>query len=260
MEESKTKIETQFKLLDLAERETEKIIAGNRTSEIERHLNHGERKLETMQDMKYEVQEFMVSNEEQMENSEEWSNQLEEKVLRYDVLVDKLKNKLRATIKKQKDQEKQKEEEKHEGKFRRWMKEELKIEKKKLEIQTKSYDMRGEIVREEKYKNVKLPKLITNKFEGTHIYWFRFLNQYESEIDRSGLHPVSKLGYLKELPVPKVKLLFDTLPFASESCSRVIVRLKAKFGKPSEVSAAHIQCITSLPAIANSNRNRIHEF
>ena len=58
-----------------------------------------------MQDMKYEVQEFMVSNEKQMENMEEWSNQLEERVLHYDVLIDKLKNKLRATMKKE-DQEK----------------------------------------------------------------------------------------------------------------------------------------------------------
>ena len=40
MEESKAKIETQLKLLDLAERETQKVIARNRTSEIERHLNH----------------------------------------------------------------------------------------------------------------------------------------------------------------------------------------------------------------------------
>ena len=55
-----------------------------------------------MQDMKYEVQEFMVSNEEQMKNLEEWSNQLEERVLRY-VLVDKLKNEVRATIKKEED-------------------------------------------------------------------------------------------------------------------------------------------------------------
>ena len=31
------------------------------------------------------------------------------------------------------------------------------------------------------------------------------------------IDPVNKLGYLKELPVPKVKLLFDTLPFASEA-------------------------------------------
>ena len=99
MEASKAKIDTQIKLLDLAERESKKIIARNRTSEIERHLNHLERKLETMQDMKYEVQEFMVSNKEQRGNLEEWSNQSEERVLRYDALVDKLKNKLRATIK-----------------------------------------------------------------------------------------------------------------------------------------------------------------
>ena len=45
MEESKAKIETQVKLLDLAEKETEKIIARNRTSAIERHLNHIETKL-----------------------------------------------------------------------------------------------------------------------------------------------------------------------------------------------------------------------
>ena len=84
---------------------TKKLITRNITGEIERHLNHVERKLETMQDMKYEVQEFMVSNEKQMENMEEWSNQLEERVLHYDVLIDKLKNKLRATMKKE-DQEK----------------------------------------------------------------------------------------------------------------------------------------------------------
>ena len=36
--------------------------------------------------------------------------------------------------------------------------------------------------------------------------------------------------------------------------------MKARFGKPSEVSAARIQCITSLPVITNSNPNRIHEF
>ena len=117
MEESKAKMETQFKLLDLAARETEKIIARNRTSDIERHLNHAERKLKTIQDIKYEVQEFMVSNEEQMENLEEWSNQLEERVRRHDVLVEKLKNELRVTMKNEGDQERRKEEEKHEEKF-----------------------------------------------------------------------------------------------------------------------------------------------
>ena len=54
------------------------------------------------------------------------------------------------------------------------MEEELEIEKKKLKIQKKSYEMRREIVREEIYKNAKLPKSIITKFEGTHIDWFRF--------------------------------------------------------------------------------------
>ena len=86
---------------------------------LEGHLNHSERKLETIQDIKYEVQEFMVSNEELIENLEEWLNQLEERVLRYDFLVEKLKNELRLTMKKEEDQDKQNEKEKHEEKFQR---------------------------------------------------------------------------------------------------------------------------------------------
>ena len=54
--------------------------------------------------------------------------------------------------------------------------------------------------------------------------------------------------------------MIDALPFTSEGYLRAIIILKAKFGKPSEVFATHIQCITSLPIIPNSNTNRIHEF
>ena len=39
-----------------------------------------------------------------------------------------------------------------------------------------------------------------------------------------------------------------------------IIVLLAKFGKPSEVAAVHIQCITSLPVVSNSNPNKIHKF
>ena len=38
-----------------------------------------------------------------------------------------------------------------------------------------------------------------------------------------------------------------------------LTSLKAKLGKPSEFSAVHIQCITSLPIITSSNPNQIHE-
>ena len=71
-------------------------------------------------------------------------------------------------MKKEEDQEKQKEEEKDQEKFRRRMEEELEIVKKKLGIQ-KSYEIRGEIVFEERSKNVKLPKLIFTNFVGYRL-------------------------------------------------------------------------------------------
>ena len=105
----------------------------------------------------------------------------------------------------------------------------------------------------EEIKNVKLPKLNIAKFEVKQIDLVPFWNEYEFEIDKSELRLVSKFNYLKELLAPKLRLPIDTLPFTSEGYSRVIAMLKAKFGKPFEVSATLIQCITSLPVIINSN-------
>ena len=75
-----------------------------------------------------------------------------------------------------------------------------------------------------------------------------------------GENCIRKFNYLKEHLAQKVRLLIDTLPFTSQGYSRAIAILKAKFGKPSEVSATDIQCITSLHVITNSNPNQIHEF
>ena len=69
-----------------------------------------------------------------------------------------------------------------------------------------------------------------------------------------------KFNYQKELLAPKLRLQIDTLPFTSEVNSKAITILKAKFGKPSEVSTIHIQCITSLTIITNSNLNNKGEF
>ena len=44
---------------------------------------------------------------------------------------------------------------------------------------------------------VKLPKFVITRFNGTHIDWFRFCNQFESEIDRSELPATSYFLTLK---------------------------------------------------------------
>ena len=48
---------------------------------------------------------------------------------------------------------------------------------------------------------VKLPILVITKFQGTHLDWMRFWNQYETEIDKSNITQVAQLSYLRELRV-----------------------------------------------------------
>ena len=93
--------------------------------------------------------------------------------------------------------------------------------------------------------HVKLPKLIITKLDGTSLDWFCFWNQFESEIDKSEIDkaeigPVSNFSYLKELLIPRVKLLIDGLLFTSEGYSRTKSILLGKFVYSTEIVAPHI--------------------
>ena len=71
-------------------------------------------------------------------------------------------------------------------------------------------------------------------------------------MDKFGISPVSKFLYLKELLVPKARVLIDGLPFAIEGYERAKVIFKLKFGKPSEVANAHIEILLSLLVVSLS--------
>ena len=85
-------------------------------------------------------------------------------------------------------------------------------------------------------------------------------NQFETEIDQVQISSISKFSYLKELLVPKVRLLTDGLPFTSEGYAKVKSTLTSRYGKSSEIATSHIHCVTSLPVISNYNPNSIQEF
>ena len=127
---------------------------------------------------------------------------------------------------------------------------ELEVEfRRKLEHEKQLEEMRREM-RKQFEKNedprVKLPKLVIYKFEGTALDWFRFWNQCETEIDQQDhKSPVTKYSYLKEFLLPHVRKLVDSLPFTSAGYSRAKAILQAKFGKPTVVANAHINCIIS---------------
>ena len=88
---------------------------------------------------------------------------------------------------------------------------------------------------------VKLPKLVITPFQGNHLDWLRFWNEFNAEIEKSALPAVSKFSYLKKLLVPKVKVLINGLPFNAEGYERAKVILESAYGKPMEVAKAHVQ-------------------
>ena len=65
----------------------------------------------------------------------------------------------------------------------------------------------------------KLPKLVITKFQGTHIVWQQFGNQFQAEIDCADISQVAKFLFLKELPVHSVRITVDG-PFSSKSYKR----------------------------------------
>ena len=103
--------------------------------------------------------------------------------------------------------------------------------------------------------------MVISKFEGTAFDWFRFWNQFETEIDQQDhVSHVTKYSYLKEFLLPHVRYLVDSVPFASEGYSRAKAILLAKFSKPTVVANAHINCIISLPVVFGSRSDKVHDF
>ena len=131
-----------------------------------------------------------------------------------------------------------------------------KKEEREKEEKKKEYSLLNDC----KFPKTKLLKLVITKFDGTHFDWFRFWNQFESQIDKCDWPQVSKCSYLKELVIPNVRLLINSLPFTSEGCTRAKNILLTKYGKPKEVANAHVQNIVSLPQINNANSQKIHDF
>ena len=213
------KIKKQVKLLEIAENESKRLFEKKRKYELEKHLKHVETRLEILQDLKYEEQEIMVAGDKEDEavNVGEWCELLDERLARFDEFVGKLKGELSIASDREEAESRRKEDLIQEERFRRRMEEEVKIEEMKMEMKKKGFEFsRDEIVKSDEKVSVKLPKLKITKFEGIAIDWFRPWNKFETEIDQVQISPISKLSYLKDHLVPKVRLLIDGLPFISE--------------------------------------------
>ena len=245
-----------MKMLELAERESERLLKRNKLNELQKNLANIEKRLDILQDLKYKVQELMINEREDSKAIDEFTAKIEGGMARFDAVVSELEKSVKqlndgeqAKIRSKVDQE-------QEENFRRRYEEEMRLEEMRMEMRRKYVNSEEKKSASESNK-VKLPKLVILKFESTALDWFRFWNQFETEIDKQNISFVTKFPYLKEFWIPQVRKLIDGFLFTSEGYSRILV---STYGKPTVVENAHIKCITSLPIITGTHPNRVHEF
>ena len=108
--------------------------------------------------------------------------------------------------------------------------------------------------------NVKMPKLVITKYDGTYEKWLSFWNKFKAEIDAADIPPVTKFAHLKELLESDVCESIDGLPFSPEGYERAKNILKSNYGKTSEIVRAYIDNINGLPVVTGCIPNEIHRF
>ena len=143
--------------------------------------------------------------EDEAVNIGEWCELLDERLAGFDGFVGKLKEELSTASDREEVEARSKEDLIQEEKLRRRIEEEVKIAEMKMEMKKKNgFEFsRDEIVKSVEKVSVKLPKLKIANFEGTVLDWFRFWNQFETEIDQFQISPIKKFSYLKELLFPQ---------------------------------------------------------
>ena len=146
--------------------------------------------------MKYKVQEMMIESSAKKEAIDKWTAELDEKLEKLEQPMADIKEAIKNWERRKSIEEKNKN--KKIQKLERRIREGKQIEEMRQELQ-KSSRIRGE----DNNKDPKciLPKLVVSQFNGTHIDYFRFWNQFETRKDKSELSLVTKLSCLKEMVI-----------------------------------------------------------
>ena len=188
LEEVAKKIQTKFKILDLAVKENKRIISRNKVNELVKKQKVFKKRLDEINNLKVATEGFMLEDDKSLGEVEDWVKLRNEAVSKYDIYLEEIETRLNYITKLEEESAMEQEE----RRMHRTMKE--------MQTQMREeFQMREEAKADNVNCKVKLPKLFITKFNGTHLDWFHFWNQFESDIEKSELSPVSKFSYLKEL-------------------------------------------------------------
>ena len=232
------KTEVKLKLLDYATKDMDNVLATKLERTLKEKHNIIEKTLADIEALKYKVIEDMLTNDSNPEEVDLWATQLQTKMDPFHTMVTGIKDALKEIMK---------------ADMIDMGKQMATVTNKEAKITTNREETKVQI-------HAKLPKLKIATFDGTHIDWFRFWNQFEAEIDGSTIAPVTKFSYLRDMLSNQPLSMINGLPFNAEGYERAKTILQSKYGKSSEVVNAHIQSIMSLPLIQGTSTSKIHDF
>ena len=247
MEATEANLDIKVTQLKMSIGKTNTIIVTGKSEAMERHLSTPQSLSKELNRMRIEVQATKLGAKEKIADIEAWNSGINAQLEKVDCEVDKMctwidnrKREAEAIVK-------QEELKFHKAKIE--MQAEIQVEPHPQQATTTPSDIQA-----------KLPKLMMTKFDGTYMDWSRFWGQFTEAIDKTGVQPITKFSYLRELLDVKVKRAIEALPFTAEEYNRAKSILSERFGKESEIVKASIKEILDLPSISSPNPRKIVEF
>ena len=253
MEEKQKKLETELRLLALTRSKTAAIEDKGNLDKILRHKETLKKIVSAIEDLKVDIEKAKLETGEIIENVEKWGATIEQRIDEADLEISDLTHNIEEAATRAEDYKRKKEKT-----LLNRREEELEFEKLKLEQKAKIQQTGQAAATPASHSNIKMPKLIITKYDGTYEKWLSFWNKFEAEINSSDLPAVTKFAHLKELLESKVCGSIDGLPFTSEGYQRAKNILTSNYGKMSEIVRAYIDNLNALPVITGSQPSKIH--
>jgi hypothetical protein len=258
MAENSENLNTERQLLKLTRSKTKAILEKGNLYKIARHKEALEKIIKGVEELKIQTEKEQLQDGTSIEDVQKWEAEIEGE-------IDEADNEIAHLNQYLEEAEARAENEKREMErhlLNRKREEELTFEKYKLEQMASLSSTANKTTKPEQAKvsNVKMPKLVITKYDGTYERWLSFWNKFEAEIDSADLPAVTKFSYLKELLQPHVCDEIDGLPFTLEGYTRAKNILKTNHGNMSEIVRAYIKNLQELPTITGRKVSKIHEF
>ena len=178
-------INGKLKLLAFMSEDTGRILDQKDVKAMGRQADALEKTLDKIHESKLQLQAIKIEGDADPLEVRKWTEELEAKLSKYEDEAKTLKEKVTDSI----EEEKQK----------RLFDQEIKLQEAKLQRQF-------ELEQKHKAENAKstsntalsgrakLLKLVIKPFQGTHLDWMRFWNQFETEIDKEEFSAITKFS------------------------------------------------------------------